>query len=452
MFCHNCGKELPVDSLFCTVCGTKLKMVSTEFVINKEEADIDREKSISKFKKTDEKRYVNITNNKLIGIIVVIAVACISVLLISSILTKNEGKFEKQKESHNTENEVYEEADTKQEIINYDDNKHEPFEIEDDEIIIRTDDTSGEDISEGNLLDTDSKEREDGITKNDFYYDFGFDNLYEIKVGEEVGIFTNVTDDNNNIVNHGKTTFKIEEYYRFEGNTSFPQKDGYEWCYFKYVSPINSASEGYVPTEIVSCINEFKNPVWKGKPDDEGFYTFGLSIDEKEFNDCLFTYNDYYTKTDDVSECWFRVPQGYDGIAIIYGCLTAGQYKQRNGKLPDYSTDLITEDVKFFRLVASGVTTKDCGTESYIDDLSGDYDWIDERDTFIRIKKNNHLWDYLELDKETEKIHDVRQYYMKDDHTWYCITANCEECYIKQDDVGSISRVEVDNEELLAKR
>lgn len=279
----------------------------------------------------------------------------------------------------------------------------------------------------------DKEENRDDVrnsVKNDFYYNHGFDNLYEIKVGEEVGIFTNVTDDNNNIVNHGKTTFKIEEYYRFEGNTSFPQKDGYEWCYFKYVSPINSASEGYVPTEIVSCINEFKNPVWKGKPDDEGFYTFGLSIDEKEFNDCLFTHNDYFTETDDVSECWFRIPQGYDGITIVYGCMTAGQYRQRNGELPDYPIDLITEDTKYFRLVACGMKTCDEDTNINNDTLSGDYYQEFESDAYYHIeKKSDDIWTldtvYIDTGKAVEGF-PTQEFILKEEGVWECITPSHE--------------------------
>ena len=46
MFCHNCGKKLPEDSLFCTACGTKLKKVTTDVIVENVDVNQSQEEKI----------------------------------------------------------------------------------------------------------------------------------------------------------------------------------------------------------------------------------------------------------------------------------------------------------------------------------------------------------------------------------------------------------------------
>lgn len=189
--------------------------------------------------------------------------------------------------------------------------------------------------------------------KNDFYYEHGFDDLREVKVGEMINATVHIVNSKNKFIGHEKGVYQISKYYRFEGNETFPQKDGYEWCYYQYISPYNQNGYGeneYTPMQITDCLRYFESPIWKNDINDDGFYKFSVTTDDGTYDDCLYMRKDRKTSTDDVCNCWFRIPKGYDGITILHGCMEGWEYKQKYGKYPDYSVDLITDDTSFFRL------------------------------------------------------------------------------------------------------
>lgn len=221
----------------------------------------------------------------------------------------------------------------------------------------RMSDLKSNNDTDGFNLETDGTESigniASSVVKNEFYYNHGFDKLHEVKVGETINTPVYIVKPKNKFIGKETGTYQISKYYRFDGNETFPQKDGYEWCYYQYVSPYNQNGYGdneYTPMQITDCLRYFESPIWKNDINDDGFYKFSVTTDDGTYDDCLYMRKDRKTSTDDVCNCWFRIPKGYDGITVLHGCMESWEYKQKYGKYPDYSIDLITDDTSFFRL------------------------------------------------------------------------------------------------------